>query len=151
MRRWWKQKLKSWGLGIAALLGRRGCQHSGSLKPLIEGAIAEALRSTEAGIQRTEQRLREFEDKYQLSTAEFLHRYENDEFQETLELDEWIGELRMLQCLQEKAERLRGIEFVNWRLFSTDSNNYRNLFSNKIFYARLWKARYLWRIYSSRN
>jgi len=33
--------------------------HSGSLKPLIEGAIAEALRSTEAGIQRTEQRLRE--------------------------------------------------------------------------------------------
>ena len=47
--------------------------HSGSLKPLIEGAIAEALRSTEAGIRRTEQRLREFEDKYQLSTAEFLH------------------------------------------------------------------------------
>jgi hypothetical protein len=87
--------------------------HSGSLKSLIEGAIAEALRSTEAGIRRTEQRLREFEGKYQLSTVEFLHRYENDEFQETLELDEWIGELRMLQRLQEKAERLRGIEFVN--------------------------------------
>lgn len=87
--------------------------HLGSLQPLIEGAIIEALRSTEAGIQRTEQRLREFEDTYQLSTVEFLHRYENDEFQETLELDEWIGELRMLQRLQEKAERLRGIEFVN--------------------------------------
>ncbi len=31
MRRWWKQKLKSWGLGIAALLGRRGCQISDPL------------------------------------------------------------------------------------------------------------------------
>jgi hypothetical protein len=87
--------------------------HSDSLQPLIEGAIIEALRSTETGIQRTEQRLQEFEDKYHLSTAEFLHRYENDEFQETLELDEWIGELRMLQRLNEKVERLRGIEFVN--------------------------------------
>jgi hypothetical protein len=88
-------------------------KHSDSLKPLIEGAIAEALRSTEAGIQHTAQRLREFEEKYQLSTEEFLHRYENDEFQETLELDEWIGELRLLQRLQEKVERLRGIEFAN--------------------------------------
>lgn len=88
-------------------------KHSGSLKPLLEGAIAEALRSTEAGIQLTAQRLRDFEEKYQLSTEAFLHRYENDEFQETLELDEWIGEFRLLQRLQEKVERLRGIEFAN--------------------------------------
>ncbi|PSB18605.1 hypothetical protein C7B65_15035 [Phormidesmis priestleyi ULC007] len=87
-------------------------KHSGSLQPLIEGAIAEALHSTEAGIQQTAQRLRDFEEKYQLSTKEFLHRYENDEFQETLELDEWIGEFRLLQRLQEKVERLRGIEFA---------------------------------------
>jgi hypothetical protein len=88
-------------------------KHSGSLKSLIEGVIIEALRSTEAGIHRTEQRLQEFEQKYQLSTVEFLHRYENDEYQETLDLDEWIGESRMLQRLQEKADRLRGIEFAN--------------------------------------
>jgi len=88
-------------------------KHSGSLKPLLEGAIVEALRSTEAGIQQTAQRLRGFEEKYQLSTEEFLHHYENDEFQETLELDEWIGEFRLLQRLQEKVERLRGIEFAS--------------------------------------
>ena len=88
-------------------------KHSGSLQPLIEGAIAEALRSTEAGIQRTTQRLQDFEEKYQLSTEAFLRRYENDEFQETLELDEWIGECLLLQRLQEKVERLRGIEFAN--------------------------------------
>ncbi len=87
-------------------------RHTGSLQTLIAGVIAEALRSTEAGIQRTEARLQEFERQYQVSTAEFLRRYENDEFQETLELDEWIGEFRMLKRLQEKAERLRGIEYI---------------------------------------
>ncbi len=87
--------------------------HPNSLKPLIEGAIAEMLRSTENGIQQTLQRIRDFEEKYQLSTSDFLQRYENDELQETIELDEWIGEWRMLQRLQEKVERLRGIEFVN--------------------------------------
>jgi hypothetical protein len=85
---------------------------SGSLNPLIEGAISEA-RNTEAGIQRTEQRLQEFERKYQLSTQEFLERYGNDELAETPDLDEWIGESLMLQRLQEKIERLRRIEFAN--------------------------------------
>jgi phage shock protein A len=88
-------------------------QDSGSLKPLIEGAISEALRLTETGIQRTERRIQEFEQKYQVSTQEFLSRYQNDEMPETLDLDEWIGETRMLQRLQDKADRLRGIEFAN--------------------------------------
>jgi hypothetical protein len=88
-------------------------QDSGSLKPLVEGAISEALRLTETGIQRTKQRLQEFERKYQLSTQEFLERYGNDELAETPDLDEWIGESLMLQRLQEKIERLRGIEFAN--------------------------------------
>jgi hypothetical protein len=88
-------------------------QDSGSLKPLVEGAISEALRLTETGIQRTKQRLKEFEEKHKISTQEFLSRYENDEMPETLDLDEWIGESLMLQRLQDKADRLRGIEFAN--------------------------------------
>jgi hypothetical protein len=87
-------------------------KYPGSIKSLVEGAITATLRSTEAGIKTTEQRLQEFEQKYQIPTEEFIQRYENDEFQETLELAEWIGEYRMLQGLKEDAERLRGIEFV---------------------------------------
>jgi hypothetical protein len=86
---------------------------SGSLQSLIEGVIADALRSTELGIRRTEERLREFESKYQLSTTEFINQYENDEHPETLDFDEWIGEARMLQRLQNRAERLRGVELVH--------------------------------------
>ncbi|MBW4443480.1 MAG: hypothetical protein KME10_20050 [Plectolyngbya sp. WJT66-NPBG17] len=51
--------------------------------------------------------------KAQLATEEFLRRYEHDEFQETLELDEWTGESRILKRLQEKATRLREIEFAD--------------------------------------
>jgi hypothetical protein len=85
-------------------------KHPGSIKSLVEGAIIAPLRSTEAGIKTTEQRLQEFEQKYQIPTEQFIQRYENDEFQETLEFIEWIGESRMLQGLREDAERLRGIE-----------------------------------------
>jgi hypothetical protein len=88
-------------------------QHEGALQPLIEGAISEALRSTQAGIGRCEDRLRGFEQQYGMVSADFLQRYENDEFPETLDLGEWIGEIRMLRRLQDKADRLRGVMFVH--------------------------------------
>ncbi len=83
------------------------------LRPLVEAALANELRLLEAGIRRTEQRLYEFEAKYQLPTAEFIRRFENDEFEGTLELAEWIGENRLLERLREKADTLKGIEFAN--------------------------------------
>jgi hypothetical protein len=52
-----------------------------------------------SGIDRGEARLRTFETRYGMTSAEFLQRYENDELPETLELDEWIGEIMMLQRL----------------------------------------------------
>ncbi len=83
------------------------------LRQLVEAALANELRLLEAGIRRTEQRLHEFEAKYQLPTTEFIHRFENDEFEETLEFAEWIGENRLLERLHEKADTLKGIEFAN--------------------------------------
>ena len=56
----------------------------------------------EAGIRRTEQRLAEYEEKYGIDTHEFIHRFETNKFDETLDFIEWIGEYRMLQALQEE-------------------------------------------------
>ncbi|MFB2976804.1 hypothetical protein [Microseira sp. BLCC-F43] len=89
------------------------CEEPDSLKQLIEEAVSKRMASLKDGIRRTEERIKEFESKYQMSTEEFLRRYENDEIQETLELDEWIGESWMLKGLQEDLDTLRGIEFVN--------------------------------------
>lgn len=91
------------------------CEYPDSLKQFIEEALSKRIASLSDGIQRTEERLREFEAKYQLSTEEFLRRFENDELQHRLdmEFDEWVGESRMLKMLREKLDKLRGIEFVN--------------------------------------
>jgi hypothetical protein len=83
------------------------------LRPLIEAAIQNELRLLETGLRRTEQRLQAFEEKYDLPTREFLRRYENDEFSETLDYVEWIGEYRMLERLREKADTLREIRFAD--------------------------------------
>ena len=83
------------------------------LKPLVEAALENELRLLEAGIRRTDQNVRKFEEKYHLSSQEFVPRYENEELEETLDFAEWIGELRLLERLREKAETLRDIRFAN--------------------------------------
>jgi hypothetical protein len=83
------------------------------LRPLVEAALANELRLTEAGIRATEQRIVNFERKYQLGSQDFIRRYENDEMEETLDLDEWIGEFRLLERLREKAYTLKDIQFAN--------------------------------------
>ena len=94
----------------ALTLTSRG-QHP--LRPLIEAAIYNELRLLQAGIERTEDRLRAFETQYSLSSQEFLRRYENDELPESLDFAEWIGEYRLLERLREKAHTLQEIRFAN--------------------------------------
>ena len=55
------------------------------IKPLVEAALANELRLLETGIRQTEERLQEFEKKYQMLTQDFISRYENDEFEETMD------------------------------------------------------------------
>jgi len=84
-----------------------------SLKRIIQSALSERLHSIEAGIKRTEERLREFETKYQLPTEDFIIRFNNDELRHSFDFDEWIGESRMLAHLRETKEAIEEVEFVN--------------------------------------
>jgi hypothetical protein len=67
----------------------------------------------ETGIKRTEERIKAVETQYQLSTEEFLTRFNNDELEHSLDFDEWIGEAKMLKHLQQKKIAIEGVEFVN--------------------------------------
>ena len=87
--------------------------HEREIKPLVSAALNNELRLLQAGIRRTEQHLRQFEERFALSTAEFIRRFENDEMEESLDYAEWIGEYRMLERLKEKADALKGIRFAN--------------------------------------
>ena len=83
------------------------------VKPLVAAALERELRLLEIGIRQTEHRLHLFEEKYQRPTADFLAAYENDQYEETLDFIEWIGEYRLLKRLHEKTEALRNIHFAN--------------------------------------
>jgi hypothetical protein len=88
-------------------------KHPDSLRQIIQSALQERLENIEAGIKRTEERLRHFENQYQLSTEEFITRFNNDELQHSFDFDEWIGESRMLAHLQDKKAAIEEVEFVN--------------------------------------
>ena len=83
------------------------------LKPIVEAALENELRLIEAGIKQTEQHLKKFEEKYQLNTQDFVINYENDQFEESMDFIEWIGESKLLKRLLEKADTLRSISFEN--------------------------------------
>ena len=83
------------------------------LRPLVETALANEVRLLEVGIRRTERRLREFETAHQMTTKDFVRRFENDELNETLKLAEWIGEYRLFQRLSDKTAALRGVRFAS--------------------------------------
>ena len=56
-----------------------------ALKPLIESAVRSELRMLEMGLERTRQRLRDFEAQFGLSSAEFARRYEDGDLSESLD------------------------------------------------------------------
>jgi hypothetical protein len=90
-----------------------------SLRPLVEAALRNELRILQAGIRRTAQRLESFEEQYDLPSAVFIKRYEIDEFQETLDFAEWIGEYRLPERLREKTDTLESVHTADRNLLPT--------------------------------
>ncbi len=88
-------------------------QSKRQLKPIVEAALENELRLVEAGIRQTALRLKKFEEQSHLNTQAFITAYENDEWEETMESIEWIGEFRLMERLNEKAETLRNISFAS--------------------------------------
>ena len=74
---------------------------------MIEIDLAKRMQDIEAGIQRTCDRLKQFEDRYQRSTENFVHLFTSDQLQHSLDFDEWLGEAWMLEKLQEKQAILK--------------------------------------------
>ena len=81
------------------------------LKPLIQSAIRNQLEDVEHGIQLTNQRLAEFEKKYNMSTTEFERRFHPGDLEETLEFIEWEGEIEALHLLEEKKSVIQSAHF----------------------------------------
>jgi len=76
------------------------------LKPLVESAIRRERQILTLAIQRTRERLAEFEDQYDMSSTKFERRLNTGDLQETVEFTDWRMELGMLRLLQSQQQAL---------------------------------------------
>ncbi len=85
-------------------------QTSIPLKPLVQSALRTEVRLLEIGLARTRERLRQFEQRYGISSEEFEKRFRSGELGDALDFIEWAGELELYRLLQAQREALLGAE-----------------------------------------
>lgn len=78
-----------------------------SLKPLVEVAIRNQLKSLQHGIQRTRERIAEFEKRAGMMSAEFERKFQEGKIEETIETIDWNMELTALRLLENQYRSLR--------------------------------------------
>jgi hypothetical protein len=83
-----------------------------ALRPLLESAVRSELRMLDLSLQRTSQRLQEFESRYGFTSDEFERRFNAGELQESLDFIEWAGEIKTLGLLEAQRQALQGVQFT---------------------------------------
>ena len=78
-----------------------------TLKPLLESAIESEKKMISLGLERTRQRLAEFEQKYHMTSAEFERQLNVLELAETVDFSEWRMEIGMLNLLERQYKALQ--------------------------------------------
>jgi len=81
-----------------------------SLKPLLEVAIQNQLKALQHGIQRTKERVAEFEKRAGMSSVEFEKKLQTEEIDETIETIDWNMELAALRLLERQYQSLSEAE-----------------------------------------
>ncbi len=57
----------------------------------------------------TEEKIKRFEEKYSMTSSEFLERYTRGELGDEEEFTEWYGELKFLEKIREELEELKRV------------------------------------------
>ncbi|MFH1561981.1 MAG: hypothetical protein ABIF11_00985 [Nitrospirota bacterium] len=78
--------------------------------PLIKSAFNLEIKTIETGIERTVNKLTEFERKYGMRSEDFYQKAENGKLEDSLEYIEWAGEVETLNRLKDDLFGLKGIE-----------------------------------------
>jgi len=78
-----------------------------AIKPLVEVAIRNQLKSLKHGIAHTKEQLAAFETRFGMSTTEMERQLKSGKMQETLDSIDWCMELAALRLLEEQYNALR--------------------------------------------
>ncbi len=81
-----------------------------AIKPLLEAAIRSQLRTLEYGIQRTRERLIQFEQQFNRISVDFERDFDRGQLEETLEYIEWSGEIKTLHLLEDQLLALQSAQ-----------------------------------------
>ena len=71
---------------------------------ILRNSLERELRIIEHGIRRTEKKLKEFEEKYGMSSEEFYERFEKGELGDSQEFMLWAAEYEALKVLEKDKE-----------------------------------------------
>lgn len=84
------------------------------IQPIVKAALAAEAQKLEIGVKRTRDRLRGFEERYGVATAEFIERMTAEDLTGgDLEYVEWMGEYRILQKIEADLAALKDIEYAD--------------------------------------
>lgn len=81
-----------------------------TLKPLLMSALENEKKMVLLGLERTRARLAEFEQTYEMSSAEFERRLHASEIVETVDFSEWRMEIGMFKLLERQYKALEDAE-----------------------------------------
>jgi len=75
--------------------------------PLSELAIPKQLKLLKTSIKRTEIKIKSFEQKYNMSTEQFMQKIREGMDDDNLDYVEWIGERKILKRLEEEFNKIK--------------------------------------------
>lgn len=81
-----------------------------NVKQLLQLAVAHELRLLDIGIERTQERLRHFEQTFQQDSADFYRAFERGEAGDDMEFITWAGEYETLRQLQQDSHELQEMQ-----------------------------------------
>ena len=81
--------------------------HKATLRPILCSALDGQKKMVSFGLQRTRQRLAEFEHQFGMNSEEFEQRLNAGEIDETVAFTDWRMELGMTRLLEEQYQALQ--------------------------------------------
>jgi hypothetical protein len=81
-------------------------QDAEKFKPLLRSALEREARLLDFSIQRTQEALKVFEERYELASSEFERQFNAREIEESLDTLDWWMEIEALHHLEEQRRSL---------------------------------------------
>jgi hypothetical protein len=82
---------------------------SDDVAPVIKDSIHREIILLESKINLVKNEIKQFEEKYHISSAEFLKKFENGELGDSQDYFEWWGLIKGLKTLEERLKKAKAV------------------------------------------